>query len=206
MKRFSVFTAGLLLFTTVASAQTSQQPEGKKVHYYIDEHDIGPGKVHFEDVAAAHKKDLATEGKYGVEFLKFFVNEKEGKIYCLSQSPDAHSIYLTHKNAHGMVPSHIMEVTEGQKAELLKGGQQLYLDIHHLSPGSVTAEAVAAAHKKDLAVEGKYGVHFINYWVDEQNGTVMCLSQAPSAEAIISTHKEAHGLLPSEVLKVKEGE
>src|SRR5580698_5448838 len=42
--------------------------------------------------------------------------------------------------------------------------KNLYMDVHHLGPGKVTYKAVAAAHKKDLAVEGKYGVHFINYW------------------------------------------
>lgn len=174
-------------------------------HYYIDEHDLGAGNVQFTDVAAAHEKDLATQGKYKVKFLKFFVNEKAGKVYCLSQAPDAHSIYLTHKEAHGLVPDHIMEVSEGEEASLLKGNRQLFLDVHHFSPGSVTAKDVAVAHQKDLEIEGKYRVNFINYWVDGQNGVVMCLSEAPDSNAIINTHKEAHGLLPDEVMKVKEG-
>lgn len=138
----------------------------------IDEHYVGAGKVHFEDVAAAHKKDLATEGKFHGNFIKYRVNEKEGKIYCLSQAPDVHSIYLSHKEAYGLVPDHIMQVTKGEEARLLKGSQQLFLDIHHLPPGSVIPEAVAGVHKKDLAVQSKYGVHFINYLVDEQNGIV----------------------------------
>lgn len=172
-------------------------------HYFIDVHDVGPGKVTFADVAAAHKKDLATEGKYGVKFTKFFVNEKAGKIYCLSESPDAHSIYETHKEAHGLVPAHILRVTEGEAAKLMGG--QLFLDIHRVAPGSVTPEAVAEAHKKDLAVQEKHGVNFINYWVDEKDGIIMCLSEAPDSNAIIDAHREAHGLLPSVVMKVKEG-
>lgn len=36
----------------------------------------------------------------------------------------------------------------------------------------VTYAAVAEAHQKDLAVEKKYGVNFIDYWVDEQQGVV----------------------------------
>jgi hypothetical protein len=35
---------------------------------------------------------------------------------------------------------------------------------------------------------------------------VLCLSQAKDSNDVIQTHKEAHGLLPAYVLKVKEGE
>jgi len=34
------------------------------------------------------------------------------------------------------------------------------------------------------------------------NGKVLCLSEAPSAEAIRETHREAHGLLPDLIVKV----
>ena len=72
--------------------------------------------------------------------------------------------------------------------------------------GNVNVKAVAEAHKKDLAVQKKYGVNLINYWVDEKNGTVMCLAQAPDSAALINTHKEAHGLIPVSVMLVKQGQ
>jgi len=80
------------------------------------------------------------------------------------------------------------------------------MDVHFLGAGQITAVDVAAAHKKDLAVQQKYGVNFINYWVDEKDGTVICLSQAKDAAPVIKTHKEAHGLIPAYVLKVKQVE
>jgi hypothetical protein len=46
------------------------------------------------------------------------------------------------------VPDYIFEITDGPEAKM--NGKQLFLDIHHLEPGSVTAEAVAGAHAKDL--------------------------------------------------------
>ena len=73
-------------------------------------------------------------------------------------------------------------------------------------PEKVTAAAVAAAHKKDLAVQGKYGVNFIDYWVNEKDGIIVCLSQAPDSAAVINTHREAHGLLPAYIVKVKPGD
>jgi hypothetical protein len=43
----------------------------------------------------------------------------------------------------------------------------LFMDIHQHIPG-LTKEAVADAHEKDLQVQGKYGVKYLNYWYDEK--------------------------------------
>jgi uncharacterized protein Usg len=191
------------------SAQTKKtdtlnQTAGAK-HLFIDVHHLTPGKVKYKDVQAAHAKDLAVENKYGVQFIKFWVDENKGLVYCLSSSSDTASIRKTHAEAHGLLPDDIYMVTDGQAATI-KDQKDLYLDIHELGPGNVTAKDVAAAHQKDLAVESKYGVNFINYWVDEKDGVVMCLSEAKDSTSIIQTHKEAHGLLPAYVSKVQQGQ
>jgi len=184
-------------------AKAETQPATKSL--FIDEHDLEPGKVSFADAMAAHQKDLATEGKYDVNILKFWIDEKKGKIYCLSSAKDSQSIIQTHAEAHGLLPSKIFKVAEGTQANAI-GGKQLFLDFHNLGAGNVTAAAVKEAHEKDLAVQKKYGVNLINYWVDEKAGTIFCLAEAPDSNALINTHKEAHGLLPNYVLKVKQGE
>ena len=79
-----------------------------------------------------------------------------------------------------------------------------YLDTHHKVPG-LTSEAVAQAHAADLATQGKYGVSYVRYWYDEATGKVFCLVEAPSAEAAIAVHREAHGLLADEITEVREG-
>ena len=172
--------------------------------YFIDVHYLGAGKVSYEGVAQAHAKDLATEGKYGVDFMRYWVDSTKGAVYCLSSASDTAAIVKTHAEAHGLLPDHIYPVSAGTAAKV-KGGKNLYLDIHEFGAGNVKAADVAAAHKKDLAVQKKYGVNFINYWVDEKEGVVMCLSEAPDAEAVVKTHKEAHGLLPKSVEEVKQG-
>jgi hypothetical protein len=180
------------------------EPKGKK-NLYIDVHRLEPGKVKYEDVAKAHAKDLQVEKKYGVEFIRYWVDEKKGLVYCLSSAGDTASIRKTHAEAHGLLPAQIYAVTDGREAASINQGN-FFLDIHELGAGKVTAHDVAAAHQKDLAVEQKYGVNFINYWVDEKSGVVFCLSQATDANAVIKTHREAHGLIPVEVLKIKQGE
>jgi hypothetical protein len=197
------FLSGQLSAQQTKSDTTSKTKESKR--FFIDVHQLEPGKVKFEDVAGAHAKDLATEKKYGVDFLKYWVDEEKGLVYCLSSSPDSASITKTHAEAHGLLPTRIYEVTDGKEAAF-NNTKNLYLDIHYLGAGKVTAKDVAAAHEKDLAVEKKYGVNLINYWVNEKDGVVMCLAQAKDSTDLIKTHKEAHGLLPDQVFEVKQGQ
>lgn len=79
-----------------------------------------------------------------------------------------------------------------------------YMDVHKKMAG-VTAEQVASAHRKDLQVQDKYGVQYLKYWVDKDDGAVFCLCDAPSKEAAIAVHREAHGLIPDEIHEVVEG-
>jgi hypothetical protein len=78
------------------------------------------------------------------------------------------------------------------------------MDIHHHVNG-LTADAVAGAHQADLNTEAKYGVKYLRYWFDEGTGKVFCLVEAPTKEAAIAVHREAHGLLADEIIEVKEG-
>jgi len=80
----------------------------------------------------------------------------------------------------------------------------LYLDTHKHIPG-LTADGVAAAHARDLAVQGKHGVSYMRYWFDEATGKVYCLAEAPSPDAMHDVHREAHGLLADEIVEVREG-
>jgi hypothetical protein len=79
----------------------------------------------------------------------------------------------------------------------------LYLDTHNI-PG-LTADAVAKAHAADLATQDRHGVKYLRYWYDEATGKVFCLADAPSPEAAIAVHREAHGLLADEITEVREG-
>ena len=79
----------------------------------------------------------------------------------------------------------------------------LYMDIHNVD--GVTADAVAEAHQKDLEVQGQHGVDYKSYWVDEANGKIFCLVDAPDAEAANTVHRMSHGLVADEVFPVVEG-
>ncbi len=80
----------------------------------------------------------------------------------------------------------------------------LYLDVHNKVDG-LTAAGAAEDHRKDLAVQHKYGVNYLRYWFDEGTGKVFCLVEAPSKEAATAVHREAHGCIADEIVEVKEG-
>ena len=78
----------------------------------------------------------------------------------------------------------------------------LYLDRHDLE--GATAADVAAAHQLDLNVQEKHQVRFLSYWFDYQRQRGFCLVDAPSAEAAEEVHREAHGLLPLDIIEVEK--
>jgi hypothetical protein len=79
---------------------------------FMDVHTMG-GPVGLSDVEQAHAADLATQGRYGVSYLRYWVDQAEGKIFCLVEAPDADAAQSVHQEAHGLVADAIFPVTEG---------------------------------------------------------------------------------------------
>jgi hypothetical protein len=80
-----------------------------------------------------------------------------------------------------------------------------FLDTHTGIHG-VTPEALADLHARDLEAQEKHGVRYLKYWYDPASGRVFCLSEAPSQEAALAVHREAHGQMPDEIFEVQEFE
>jgi hypothetical protein len=80
----------------------------------------------------------------------------------------------------------------------------LFMDIHTIA-GGVSADDVAQAHKADLQAQAEHDVSYLRYWVDEKQGKIFCLVEAPSAQAASDVHRIAHGLVADEVFQVQEG-
>jgi class 3 adenylate cyclase len=76
----------------------------------------------------------------------------------------------------------------------------LFMDIHTVE--GATADALAEAHKADLAVQDKHCVHCLKYWFNEDHGKVFCLIDAPTAEAAAAVHSEAHGLMAEKIIEI----
>ena len=79
---------------------------------YMDVHHL-PDAVAMDDVADAHAADLQHQERYGVRYLRYWVDERRGKIFCLVDAPDAEAAAQVHREAHGLVADEIHQVQEG---------------------------------------------------------------------------------------------
>jgi hypothetical protein len=79
---------------------------------FMDVHALGGG-VTMDDVAKAHQADLAAQSPYDVNYLRYWVDEAKGHIFCLVEAPDAETGTTVHREAHGLVADEIYQVQEG---------------------------------------------------------------------------------------------
>lgn len=79
---------------------------------YMDVHNLG-STVSMDDVAKAHAADLQTQTPHDVQYLRYWVDESAGKIFCLVDAPSAEAANTVHREAHGLVADEIHPVKEG---------------------------------------------------------------------------------------------
>jgi hypothetical protein len=65
-----------------------------------------------EGVADAHQRDLQVQEQYGVKYLKYWLDEESGTIFCLVEAPDKETANRVHREAHGLVADELYEVAE----------------------------------------------------------------------------------------------
>jgi len=75
---------------------------------YMDRHYIEG--ITKEAIAQAHALDLAIQERYPVKFLTYWFDEPRCVGNCLIVSPDKETIRKAHGEAHGNIPSEIIEV------------------------------------------------------------------------------------------------
>ena len=79
---------------------------------FMDVHNKVDGAT-AEAVAGAHQKDVEVQGQYGVTYLKYWLDETSGRIFCLAEAPDREAAIQVHRQAHGLLADEIYEVREG---------------------------------------------------------------------------------------------
>jgi class 3 adenylate cyclase len=102
---------------------------------YMDIHDLHG--ITPEEAAKAHAADVDVQQKYGVNYLKYWVNESCGKVFCLVDAPNAEAASHVHREAHGFVAEKIIEV-QPEVAEGFLGGGEVNASGAVLIPGGAT--------------------------------------------------------------------
>ncbi|SOC35374.1 class 3 adenylate cyclase [Rhizobium subbaraonis] len=75
---------------------------------FMDRHDLIGATA--EQVAEAHLKDLSIQDQYGVKFLTYWFDHRNGRTFCLIDAPDVETAQCVHREAHGFVASEVVEV------------------------------------------------------------------------------------------------
>jgi AraC-like DNA-binding protein len=80
----------------------------------------------------------------------------------------------------------------------------LFMDVHR--GGGFTLEDVKTGHLADLAIQSKYGVRYVQYWVNEKAGRIFCLMEAPNKEACHKVHHEAQGNTACNIIQIEKSD
>ena len=127
---------------------------------FLDRHNA-PGAT-AADIAAAHELDVAVQDKYGVRYVTYWFDDGEAAVFCLAEGPDREALEAVHREAHGMIADHIIEVGDGPINAFLGAIPQ------HRPGDAYTASALRAIlftdlcdstqHTQELGDEGFMGV------------------------------------------------
>ncbi len=79
---------------------------------FMDVHEFDDG-VAMDDVAKAHLADLQTQAAHDVRYLRYWVDEQGGMVFCLVEAPSAEAAADVHREAHGLVADRVYRVQEG---------------------------------------------------------------------------------------------
>jgi len=82
----------------------------------------------------------------------------------------------------------------------------LYMDFHKLGNEAFAVDDFHKAHDEDLAVQERFGVFELKYWVDVEAKTLFCLTRAPNKEACNEVHKNSHGNTACNIIEVSDNE
>jgi Protein of unknown function (DUF4242) len=67
----------------------------------------------FGAAATAHQRDVDTQDKYGVKYLKYWFDPATCTNFCLIDAPSKEAATQVHREAHGLLADEIFAVTEG---------------------------------------------------------------------------------------------
>lgn len=79
----------------------------------------------------------------------------------------------------------------------------LFMDFHKIE--NITVDDVLKAHMADISIQEKYGVKYHQFWVNQEVGTVFCLTEGPDAKTCELVHQMAHGNVACAITEVEPG-
>jgi hypothetical protein len=135
----------------------------------------------------------------GVTWLHSYVRDDRRSTFCVYDAPNPEAIRRA-ADRNGLPVDRITRVTvldpyfytpsamDEQTPEVKRMAK--FMDVHNGFFG-VSAEQLAEAHSRDLAIQDDEGVVYERAWLDPEAGKVFCLATGPSKEAVMRIHERA---------------
>lgn len=77
------------------------------------------------------------------------------------------------------------------------------MDFHKIA--GLTIEDIKKGHLADLAIQEKYGVKYHQFWLNQEAGTLFCLTEGPDMKTCEMVHRLAHGNVACAMTEVEPG-
>jgi hypothetical protein len=78
---------------------------------FMDVHTFGEG-ASTTDLVRACEAELAAEGRFGVSYLRYWVSEPAGKVFCLVEADDPDLVTSRHGQRPSLVAHEVYPVSE----------------------------------------------------------------------------------------------
>src|SRR5262245_48879278 len=91
---------------------------------YLDRHD-SPG-VTAEELAEAHRRDTEIQERHGVRYSSYWFDPDRGTVFCLAEGPSEHAVVAVHEEAHGQLPSAVIELDPNAPLNAMLGPLPLH--------------------------------------------------------------------------------
>jgi class 3 adenylate cyclase len=73
------------------------------------------------DAAKMHLRDLELQGQFGVQFLTYWFDHDRQTAFCVAKAPSGEAVEAVHRESHGSVPGHVIEVDQGAVERFMGG-------------------------------------------------------------------------------------
>jgi hypothetical protein len=98
----------------IVNRPTAVRKEVSATPLFMDVHERLPEGITAKEIVGAHRADLEIQQRYGVKYLRYWIDEEAGKVFCLVDAPSAEAAALVHREAHGLLADRIYQVQEGK--------------------------------------------------------------------------------------------
>jgi hypothetical protein len=165
---------------------------------FMGVHERLPREATAQDVAEAHRGDREVGQLRGVRYLRYWIDEEAGKVFCLSEAPSAEATAAAHREARGLPVDRIYQVREGERPRPLDPSRTIdeeeapmstpfiFIGTHAIREGKVEDfQKMFLAFSKDVVEAQEPRLLAFNAYGNADGTEVSVVQVHPDAESML---------------------